>query len=136
MTIKTLFAVACVAFAVPAAAQDVARPAEAGRYTMTPTPEGFVRLDTRTGAVALCTTAGGVASCRGAPEERDALQNEVDRLTRENAELKTRLAAAPKRPGGLELPKEEDVDKALNFAEKFMRRLMRIMREEEPKDKI
>ena len=127
---------ALAALACPALAQEIIAPGDAGRYTMTQTPEGFIRLDTRTGAVALCTTAGGVAACRAGPEERSALEAEIARLSKENADLKMRLAAAPKRPGGLDLPKEEDMDKALTFAEKFLRRMMRIMREEEPKDKI
>ena len=129
-----LFAAAFLALAAPALAQDA--PGEAGRYTMTPTPEGFLRLDTRTGAVALCTTTSGVAGCRGAPEERGALESEIARLSKENAELKQQLAQRGKGSRALDLPKEEDMDKALNFAEKFMRRRMRIMREEEPKDRL
>lgn len=137
MIIRTIFAALAIVAAAPAMAQDAGRTPETGRYAMTQTPEGFIRLDTRTGAVALCTTTGGVASCRSAPDERDALQQEVDRLTRENAALKARLAAAPPgNSGSLDLPKEADMDKALNFAEKFMRRMMRIMREDEPRDKI
>ena len=37
--------------------------AENGRYTMTPAPGGFLRLDTRTGAVALCTVKGPAVTC-------------------------------------------------------------------------
>jgi hypothetical protein len=136
MLARTVYVALLLALAAPAFAEDAGKTPETGRYAMTQTPEGFMRLDTRTGAVALCTTTGGVASCRSAPDERDALQQEVDRLTRENAALKARLAAAPQGSRGLDLPKEEDMDKALNFAEKFLRRMMRIMREEDPKDKI
>lgn len=132
----SLIAFATLAFAAPALAQDAAAPGEPGRYTMSQTPDGFLRLDTRTGAVALCTTSGGVATCRGAPEERGALEAEIARLTKENADLRTKLAARAGGSRSLDLPKDEDMDKALTFAEKFLRRMMRIMREEEPKDKI
>lgn len=131
-----LIAFAALTFAAPALAQDAATPGEPGRYTMSQTPDGFLRLDTRTGAVALCTTSGGLATCRGAPEERGALEAEIARLSKENADLKTKLAARAGGARSLDLPKDEDMDKALTFAEKFLRRMMRIMREEEPKDKI
>ena len=132
----SLIAFATLAFAAPALAQDAAAPGEPGRYTMSQTPDGFLRLDTRTGAVALCTTSGGVAACRGAPEDRSALETEIARLTKENADLKAKIAARGPAARSFDLPKDEDMDKALTFAEKFLRRMMRIMREEEPKDKI
>jgi hypothetical protein len=104
---------------------------ENGRYSMTPTQNGFLRLDTRTGEVALCRPAGETVECRAAPEERTALQSEIDRLARENAELKSRLAAQPPAAAAPSRPREE-VDRALDAAEQFMRRMMRIMREEAP----
>lgn len=125
-----IWATAFLTLAAPALAQDA--PGEAGRYAMTQTPDGFMRLDTRTGAVTLCTAVNGVAACRGAPEERLALEAEISRLAKENADLRQRLAQGGKGSRGLDLPKEEDMDKALNFAEKFIRRMMRIMREEDP----
>jgi hypothetical protein len=141
MTKFPMIAIAALAassltLAAPVQAQDSAAPGEPGRYTMSQTPDGFLRLDTRTGAVALCTTSGGVAACRGAPEDRSALETEIARLTKENADLKAKIAARGPAARSFDLPKDEDMDKALTLAEKFMRRMMRIMREEEPKDKI
>ena len=45
---------------------------ENGRYSMTPTQGGFLRLDTRTGEVALCRPWGESVECRsaGAPGAR------------------------------------------------------------------
>lgn len=111
-----------------------------GRYSMTPTQNGFLRLDTRTGGVALCRPVGESVECRAAPEERLALQSEIDRLARENEELKARVAGAP--PAANAPPvaappsrTREEMDRALDYAERFMRRMMRIMRDEAPADR-
>lgn len=99
---------------------------ENGRYSMTPVADGFLRLDTRTGAVSLCKVENGAARCQAAAEERTALESEVDRLTRLNETLK-------KQSDGYRLPNRQDFDRALDYAEEFMRRMMRIMRDEEPR---
>jgi hypothetical protein len=117
------------AFAEGGAALDPAA-TENGRYSMTPSGTGFLRLDTRTGAVSLCKVENGAARCQAAIEERAALENEIDRLARQNEALKARPGVTPG------LPSQQDFDKALDYAEKFMRRMMRLMREEDPpKDK-
>lgn len=105
-----------------------------GRYSMTPTQNGFLRLDTRTGEVALCRPAGESVECRAAPEERLALQSEIDRLARENESLKARVAAPPPAAASPSRSQEE-MDRALDYAERFMRRMMRIMRDENPADR-
>jgi len=123
-----LIFVALCCFAAPAGAQSSAAepPAsENGRYAMTPAPGGFLRLDTRTGATSLCQVENGAARCAAAAEDRSALQAEVDRLARENE----RLRGAS--PNGA-LPSADDFNRAMDYAEKFMRRMMRLMREEEP----
>lgn len=106
----------------PAASVDAS---ENGRYSMTPTDGGFLRLDTRTGAVSLCKVENGSSFCRAATEERKALESEIDRLVKQNEALK-------QQSGGYGLPSRQDFDRALDYAEQFMRRMMRIMREDEP----
>jgi hypothetical protein len=114
------------------AVADPADPATAenGRYSMTPVQDGFLRLDTRTGAVAMCRLVNGAPECRLAADERAALENEIGRLQAQNRDLRLKVPgpgdAGP--PSGL--PSEQDMDKALSFAERFMRRMMRIMREQ------
>lgn len=98
---------------------------ENGRYSMTPADGGFLRLDTRNGAVSFCKVQNGSAFCRAATEERAALENEIDRLVKQNEALK-------KRPDASGLPSRQDLDRALDYAEQFLRRMMRIMREDEP----
>ena len=105
-----------------------------GRYAMTPSPGGFLRLDTRTGAVSYCTTSKDIPQCRLAPDERAALEQEIDRLAKQNADLQKRVAALPPRPA-ISLPDKKDMDRALDFAEDFMRRMMRIVRPDTPPDR-
>ena len=102
---------------------------ENGRFQMTPAPNGFLRLDTRTGAVSVCTISGNGAECRAAADDRAALVGEVERLAKRNAELEAGATQRPSRPlAGL--PSREDFGKAMDFAEEFVRRMSRVMRDE------
>jgi hypothetical protein len=105
-------------------------PAEAGRFSMSPTEGGFLRLDRETGAVSFCSVSQGLSQCRVSADERSALEVEIERLRRENAELKTRLGEAPRPPAAG--PSEEEFERALSFTERFMRRMLRLFREEGP----
>jgi hypothetical protein len=106
-------------------------PGETGRYAMTPADGGFLKLDKETGAVSFCTVEGGLAACRLGADERAAFEAEIARLAGENADLRARLAgpkAEPRKPW----PGEEELDRALAFTEKFLRRMMKVFREEAP----
>src|SRR3954447_19744923 len=72
---------------------------ENGRYSMTPIPEGVLRLDSRTGTVSTCTRSGAGWACYAVPDERTALDAEIGRLQAEVETLKGRLAAGPARSG-------------------------------------
>jgi hypothetical protein len=144
---RNLLAAALLAtgLALPAFAQGsgVGEPdaTQNGRYTMTPAPNGFLRMDTRSGAVALCTLRDGNVTCASSADERGALEAEIARLSKENAALRERLAEVTQRGPAARmrdaLPNEDEMNKALGMAETFMRRMMRIMREEAPKgDKL
>ncbi len=70
---------------------------ENGRYTLSPTGDGVLRLDTRTGAVSTCNNSGAGWACYAVPDERAAmdaeigrLQADIDRLQAENEKLKAR----------------------------------------------
>lgn len=131
---------AAAVIAMPAFAQQ-AQPSgdesQNGRYTMTPAPNGFLRMDTRTGAVSLCTLREGNVACTTSADERGALEAEIGRLAKENAGLRERLAEVTQRGPAARLhdalPNDEEMNKALGLAETFMRRMMRIMREDGPK---
>lgn len=111
-------------------------PSERDRYSMTPADGGFLRLDRQTGAVSFCTVKDGLSLCRASADERAALESEVARLKRENSELKNRLAEGPAgRQPGSNLPSEEEFERTLSFTERFLRRMMRIFREEATGDR-
>jgi hypothetical protein len=64
---------------------------ENGRYTLSPVPDGVVRLDTRTGAVSTCSNSGAGWACYAMPDERAALDAEVGRLQADNEKSKTEI---------------------------------------------
>jgi len=150
-----LITVGFVAFATPALAQsrEPAPPSDT-RFSITPTENGYLKLDGRTGVVSECRRENGEFACTLVPDERQALQEEIDRLALEVADLRGRLAArgmtqpgpgisdlpadeaprveTPPTPGPrAELPDDEEIDRALDLMERFMRRFMDIVREEE-----
>jgi hypothetical protein len=120
-------AAACLATPVRAETPAV----DSGRFSMSPTEGGFLRLDKETGVVSFCTVTDGLSLCRVSADERAALEEEIARLRRENAELKQSLSPAPPKIGSNKT--EEEFERALSFTERFMRRMMRIFREEAPK---
>ena len=96
-----------------------------GRFVMQPVDGGIMRLDTRTGAVALCTRKGTSFACEPVPDSR-APESELARLAAENRELKDRLARleaeGPAARKSLELPSEAEVDKALDYFERMVKK--------------
>ena len=82
------------------AVADTAAPDSAGgRYMFETRPDGFIRLDTQTGEVAWCSQRAVGLACEAAPEDRAVLEDEIARLTAENAALKKEILAR-----GLPLP--------------------------------
>jgi hypothetical protein len=134
-TLRPTLVLTAVLAAAPLAAEE-----QNGRYTMAPTTDGFLRLDSRTGEVSECRREADAYRCRLVADERSALQAEIDRLEQENAALKERLARAggPMEPPGsgakpgapTRSPSEVEVDRALGVMERFVRRFMSILRDE------
>jgi len=130
-------------------AAQAAPDSENGRYTMTPIPEGVLRLDTRTGTMSTCTRNGAGWACYAVPDERAAFDAEIGRLQAEVEKLKGQLAAGPTVSGKIDealpksdplkkepktaegdrkieipLPSDQDVDRVMSFIEKAWRRLI------------
>lgn len=110
------------ALPLPAGAQ------EAGRFTMTPTATGVIRLDTRTGALSTCVSGAEGLVCRAAQDEGAAGAQRLARLEEENARLRRRLGeeSAPV-PAPAPAPNADDrsareADRALGMMERFLRR--------------
>jgi septal ring factor EnvC (AmiA/AmiB activator) len=78
--------------AAPAALAQSTPDSENGRYTFSPTADGVLRLDTRTGSIASCHNRVAGWSCYAVPDERAALDAEIGNLQRENSQLKKDLA--------------------------------------------
>jgi hypothetical protein len=126
MSLHRIALVALAVSATPALSQTT------GRFTFQPVEGGMMRLDTETGHVSHCTKAGDSFACRSIADDRAALQDEIDRLRRENEELRL-SAGKPGNPGvtgRLQLPSEEDIDKAMGLFEKMMRRMMKTFNED------
>ena len=125
--------------------------AENGRYTLSTTADGALRLDTRTGAVSTCNNSGAGWACYAVPDERAAMDAEIGRLQAENEKLKAELAereptvsgkieevlpksdslkkSEPKAAEGerkieIPLPSDRDMDRMMSFLERAWRRLI------------
>jgi hypothetical protein len=109
-----------------------------GRYTMTPTDGGMVKLDTATGATSFCTRSGADWSCTPTKDGDQALRQRIEELEGEIVVLKEQLKKMdeivglgdpgedrPRRgpPGDrpTTLPSEKDVDQAFDYLERMMR---------------
>jgi hypothetical protein len=154
-----LLAADVFAYAATAMAADPTRPDArfepgAGRYTMHPAEGGFLRLDTQTGQMSMCKSASATWSCASLPDERSALEAKSDALQRENQELKSAVkrleelaGVAPgdqsRRDGksgsgsgpGAQLPSEDDVDKAMSYVQRMLKKFKEKIREFEDLDK-
>jgi hypothetical protein len=117
---------------------------ENGRYTFTPSADGMVRLDTKTGTVSNCSNSSAGWACYAVPDERKALDEEIGRLQAENQKLKTQLAArepakndaksenkqaAPDVADGqrkieIPLPSDQDMDRVMSFLQRAWKRLV------------
>ncbi len=123
LTISLMAIAVTAAFAADATVQ--------GRYTLTPSGAGFVRLDTQTGQVSECTGAAANLVCKSTPDERAALQGEIDRL---QSKIDAWDAAAPapatdKQSLELNIPDDKQVDKAFNFLERMIKRFKGLVEE-------
>lgn len=131
-----------------------------GRYTMSPTEGGVIRLDRQTGAMSFCTGKEGGWSCKDMNDEAESeLKKRVQELEAENRALRAEAHRPPARPpvpshppgslpppaagdteppvppGDLPVPNEKDVDKLFDYVEgmvkKFKERIDRLEREAE-----
>ena len=111
---------------------------------MTPVEGGFLRMDTLTGAVSLCQRTGGKWACEAVADDRRTLETEMERLGAENRQLNStvkrleEMLALPEADSGdrradkgskFQLPSEEDVDRALGYMQRLMRKFKEKMRE-------
>lgn len=112
-----------------------------GRYTMTPSEGGILKLDTVTGATSFCTRTGTEWDCKPTKDGEQILRRQIDSLTADIVVLKEQLTKmedvagigdpnkAPNSAGGprpqsrMDLPSEKDVDQAFDYFEAMMKKL-------------
>lgn len=133
----------------PAAQEQATPPSQDdSRYSFHRMGDGFVRLDSRTGQLAQCGWAATGWSCKMVPDERAALESEIGRLQRDNAELKKSLLsrglelpsgvvaeAPPVPPANVpdtsakepKMPSDAELDRAFSFMKNVWRRLVDMM---------
>ena len=151
MTRSVIILAIVFAALAPAARAQPAPDTENGRYTFSQVPDGMLRLDTRTGAVSICARKDAAWACNTVPDERQALENEIARLQRENGALKKdMLARGLPLPGGnatapsaqrelnlkVPLPSDAEIDRVMSAFEKMWRRLVDMMQKTPNSDKI
>lgn len=92
-----------------ALAQTAEKPVEKSasdvRFIYEQVEDGILRLDSRTGEVSLCGRLESGWACRIVADEQGALSVEIDRLERENAELRKQLADRKLTTGSASTPK-------------------------------
>ncbi len=99
--------------------------AEEGRYALSASRDGFVRLDTATGAAAHCSPTKGVWRCQPLQIDNDridALATEVAALTAKVAALSSRIATLPGPASAAEPPPRS------NFVREALGRFLDLVR--------
>ena len=66
------------------------------RYRFSHVEDGVLRLDNETGQVMLCKAQAGAWACKELPEQRAALDAEIDRLKAQNQALQSQIEAMQK----------------------------------------
>jgi hypothetical protein len=128
------------------AATAIAADEKPGRYVMSPIDGGFARLDTETGVMSVCKGKADNFKCELAPDSSTGAQQDAEKKTAEAKELRAEIKrleemlglgdkpgadgkqAEEQRPGsrpggpGFKLPTEAEVDDALNYIEKMVKK--------------
>ena len=139
MRVSAIALIVLAATFASAADAQAPKPSVAGRYTMSPTDGGFLRLDTETGAVAFCAKKAEQWACNAVDDNRGAALKELERLALENRDLKAELAEVRRleaksepKSSKIELPTEEEVDRALSLMKRVIKEFKGLMEDEQP----
>ena len=127
----TLLALLCLSFTGATSTDSQAH--ETGRFTMLETKDGIIRLDKQTGTMSTCTNTASGWSCQPMNNQDPSLHpdNEtLSHLKKENSDLKQRLEKLEqgqdykpsKSREKLKLPTDEEVDQAIEYIEKMIRK--------------
>jgi hypothetical protein len=92
-----------------------------------PTQDGFLEVDPKTGAITECKRSRDGYQC--------TVVSQGDALLKEGTEPQSQAPATPQPPvrrQGPLVPTDEELDRALDVMERFLRRFMGILRESRP----
>jgi hypothetical protein len=107
-------------------ASALAQTADAPRR-MYPTQDGFLEVDAKSGAITECKRSRDGYQC--------TVVSQGDALLKEAPEAQTPAPATPQAPSrrqGAIGPTDDEIDRALDVMERFLRRFMGIIREPRP----
>ena len=128
-----------LAFVLSASASTCLAAEAPGRYSMTIVEGNVWRLDGATGAMSVCRRKLDHWACESVTDDALALKEEVDRLTRENQELRDKLAKAEEKeaeaaPGKGPAPRspyagfpDHALDEVTDFVNAMIRRLQEMV---------
>jgi hypothetical protein len=119
-----------------------AGPSDSARYTFHRVQDYFLRLDVQTGQVSQCDWAASGWHCRVLPDERTALESEIDRLQDANLALKKELLSRGlPLPNGIKpdpqvsrrtnnivrFPNDDEIERVSAYVGKVWRRMVEMM---------
>lgn len=100
---RTLIAAVCLpALGLPLAAQTVQPDTEGGRFILRRVDDGLMRVDRSTGTTSFCRKRDAGWTCQLVADDREALEGEIARLSRENSELAIEIGRLRERIAVLE----------------------------------
>lgn len=124
------------AWSQSATSQSAASQPVAPRFSIAKTGNGFVRVDGKTGNLSFCAEKEGRLTCRMAADERTAYQIELEAMDSKILALAARLEILEVEVKQAKLaqrksivPGDEELDQALEFADKAMRKLFGMVQE-------
>ena len=130
-----------LAFVLSAAASSCFAAEAPGRYTKTTVEGSIWRLDSATGAMSVCGRKLDHWACEAVADDALALKEEVDRLARENQELRDKLAKGEEKeaeatPGKEHAPRspyakfpDHALDEMSDFVNAMIRRLQEMVQD-------
>lgn len=118
--------ISVAAFVAFAAAPSFAQ--EADRYQMERSPDGYIRLDKKTGEMSICTDQAGQLVCKLAADDRNAYDSALDRLQASVDVLEQRVAALETNPKS-DLPTETEFEQTMTYMQRFFRGFLDVVKE-------
>jgi len=127
--------VVCAALAALLSSFPAALAEDGPHFALEKTPDGFVRMDTRTGEMTYCREQSGEIACRD-DNSAQSLRDEVQSLRKRVDALQRRvdqLEAGAGRPGE-GLPDEKEFEKGLSYMDRFFNHFMGMMKNWQSED--